>query len=944
MLQLPETAGAGHADGEQLFSNAPPTAASRPSPARRAVQRAWRGARKCEPHVGIRIVFLLLLAVVAALAIAAMVTVTPGLTQSYQDTLTVYVGGAALYFTQIGYTDLYRMRAAPTNRTEQVAAVADLLVMTYGLTYALDLIQFGNKTTALTNPTTSPEIESLFEQLQEPVNTTLEAITVIQTMVLFENASIETPAVAAAVDRIFAVQPLVTGLQRELLVQMTIASVEAVDEVRRQQYIFMGVVLGALLLITLLVYVPVERRTRRITRAITEKNAELSRLSYDLTAVMQLSPNGIFCADDKGRITFANERWDEITGLAPHERDSWLRLVHEEDRATIADQWAHELRQPKELRMVKHGQVRWLLLQCRYDNTPYSSRHVIASIMDITENKRLALERLDILGSAADAAEQHRQEQEVFVDSICHGIRNPLNGIVNNVDLLRDLVQQQQQRIELLTGAVTGTATEDGAATFAEAERALSAIEQCANHQRIITNDVLNFSRLKSQKLKLEVVSFRLGDLVDGAIIMFAAEAKAEGIQLTSQLEVAAAGLILRNDRERLMQILSNLLSNSIKFTRNAPAGRRHIVLTASVSVASAPRPSTTGSVTASVEREVGSLPTSAPSPPPPFSPPSIAADGKAEATGRAPSADAEAAIVARQSNGASTSLERKDVNFTTSPDGSSRPSDVFAQQRPDAGGLTEPATFAPAPGTAVQLRLAVRDSGVGISKADRRHLFQRFGQVGSAQTRTSTGSSGLGLSICKLLVDLMGGTILVHSELGRGAEFEVRVPSVIGTTAAPDQVTTTATAGPAPATAPGHLGGRTEPPLSRGFIRMLVVDDNAVNQTVLKRQLELSSTEALRFITAVASNGQDALDLLESHDFDVILMDIEMPVMNGIEATRALRARGSVVPVIGLSGNARQEHVDVALASGMQAYVVKPYSRQELVRLILRQCGMPVP
>jgi CheY-like chemotaxis protein len=112
-------------------------------------------------------------------------------------------------------------------------------------------------------------------------------------------------------------------------------------------------------------------------------------------------------------------------------------------------------------------------------------------------------------------------------------------------------------------------------------------------------------------------------------------------------------------------------------------------------------------------------------------------------------------------------------------------------------------------------------------------------------------------------------------------------------------------------------------------------VEDNVINQTVLRRQLATCATPL--FEVAVANNGQEALDLVERQPFDLVLMDIQMPVMDGLEATRRIRARGERVPIIGLSGNARQEHVDAALAAGMQQYLVKPYSRQQVVDSICR-------
>ncbi len=474
----------------------------------------------------------------------------------------------------------------------------------------------------------------------------------------------------------------------------------------------------------------------------------------------------------------------------------------------------YELRRPG-------GRTGWLLGQYYHDA---ASGCLYGALTDISEHRRLEQERLEAVECAAqvqrqraEEAEEHRHSQEMFVDTICHEIRNPLNGILNNVDLLRRSLEKRRERriawvpppmIEALQAAVKQSDDEDTAA--------LAAIETCANHQRIITNDVLNFSRLKANKLALQVSDFRLGELIAAAVVMFEAEARAHGISLVTELDEAVAGVALRNDPQRLVQILTNLLSNAVKFTRDAPL-RRAVVVAASLAP---PRP---------------------------------------------------------------------------------------------------------APGSVATVTFAVRDSGIGISPEGQAQLFQRFGQVGQKSSATYSGGSGLGLSICKLLLDLMGGDIRVRSELGHGTEFTVTVPCEAA----------------APAGLPAPAAATDAAARPSGRLRVLIVEDNLINQTVLRRQLE-QSAEGVTFECAVANHGQEALDLLERGGaFDVVLMDIQMPVLDGIEATRRARARGLRVPIVALSGNARQEHVDVALAAGMQAYVVKPFSRQELVRLILQLCGL---
>ena len=822
---------------------------------RRRSRRGGGGAIR-QPHLLLRVVFLALLAVIAALAIAAMIVVTRGLNQSYNDTRSVYVGGVALFLTETGYTDLATMRSANSSsqRTEVAEAAADLYRMRAALTTGVDLYLHGNASaTPPYSPTTNAQIAGLVAALVAPANATVAAIDVIQREILLNNATANDTAVAAAVQSMTALEPTLLGLQAAILVAISVQALANVQAVETAQYAFMGVILGVLVLIALAVYLPVERRIKHMTDALHAKNTDLRRAAEELTLLMQLSPHGIFCADPSGHLTYANDRWTELTGLDAPDRDGWIdAVVHPDDRAAVRDAWTRVLGDAAtaaasqimalEFRLVRlplgpgapapSGSPVWVLLQCRHDLAEGADgrtavRSVVGSLADVTDRKRLEQDKLDLLARAAEAAEAHRREQEVFVDTICHGIRNPLNGILNNVDLLRESVQRARQpalsQSPRSRSPTDGLASAGGLADSVELMEAIDAIETCANYQRVITDDVLSLSRLQAVGAVLHMAEFRLGDLVRTSIVMFAAEARADDIELTTDVADDASNLVICHDRERLAQILANLLSNAIKFTRTS-RGVRRVTLHAAV-----------------------------------------------------------------------------------------------------------------APSSPAQLTLAVSDTGPGIAADDQPLLFHRFRQVGSATSVTTraihAGGSGLGLSICKLLVDAMGGTIRVRSELGRGAEFVVVVPCTVGSEALAAAAARSPTAEHPPVPSPSPRAAERV-----GTLRVLIAEDNAINQTVLRRQLRLASTPGgLTFEVAIANNGQEAVDLVAREPFDVVLMDIDMPVLDGIQATRELRARGHALPVIGLSGNARQEQIDGAIAAGMQAYLVKPYSRKDLVDVLVR-------
>jgi len=216
-------------------------------------------------------------------------------------------------------------------------------------------------------------------------------------------------------------------------------------------------------------------------------------------------------------------------------------------------------------------------------------------------------------------------------------------------------------------------------------------------------------------------------------------------------------------------------------------------------------------------------------------------------------------------------------------------------------------------------LRFVITDSGIGIPKDRLAHIFDPFEQVQTGHERRYEGS-GLGLAISKKLVGAMGGEISAASEPGFGSTFEISVPlPAVANVAPPSQPDMTVVA---------TLEG----------LRVLVVEDNQTNQKVVQLMLKRRGAE-----TVVAKNGQVAVQLFDPARFDVVLMDMSMPVMNGIEATRAIRARQRQEgwphrPIIALTGNAFAKDKKECLEAGMDGFLAKPVQRDALLLEIQRQ------
>ncbi len=224
-------------------------------------------------------------------------------------------------------------------------------------------------------------------------------------------------------------------------------------------------------------------------------------------------------------------------------------------------------------------------------------------------------------------------------------------------------------------------------------------------------------------------------------------------------------------------------------------------------------------------------------------------------------------------------------------------------------------------------VRLAVRDTGVGIPEAKQAHLFEAFTQADSSTTR-KYGGTGLGLAICKRLTELMGGQIGVQSRASEGSTFFVDLPLPVIQTEAIHQASDSC------------RGNEQEDLHALSGKRILLVEDNEVNRKVAIRLLEKLGVEV-----EVAVNGCEAVEKAAAQTYDLILMDCQMPEMDGYEATRHIRQReaqrGSErVPIVALTAHALSGDREKCLAVGMDDYLSKPLKPDELKTTLLKWLG----
>ncbi len=422
------------------------------------------------------------------------------------------------------------------------------------------------------------------------------------------------------------------------------------------------------------------------------------------------------------------------------------------------------------------------------------------------ENSRYFKDQITSMQELAEVQRQiaqnesmYRRVQEEFIDRICHEIRNPIQGVVGNCDVImgtiRDLerIAQPKQETKPLIDSLRICTT---------------AVQVCAKYQKVITDDVLTLSKLEFQQVKLNTEPFSIRKLVVDVLKMFEAEITNKKLGYKWNIDALADGLILVGDTNRISQVLMNLISNAIKFT-----ARGSIAVTGSV------------------------------------------------------------------------------------------------QPVQDQ----------------MQVRIIVEDTGCGMTVEETQRIFNRFAQA-TQRTFADYGGSGLGLFICKNLVELMGGNIEVSSVKWEMSRFSFTVMCDVATE---EQIKQFRNA------TEDHV--QTEQPIPKvdTQTRALVVEDNKINQKVLVRMLEKASCTC-----TVANDGVEGLEHFTSKSFDLVFMDVAMPRMDGYECTRKIREYEKdknlkAVPIIGLSGNVRQEHHDMGYEAGMTKYMNKPIQIDEILKIV---------
>ncbi|KAI0160631.1 hypothetical protein GGR57DRAFT_388932 [Xylariaceae sp. FL1272] len=625
---------------------------------------------------------------------------------------------------------------------------------------------------------------------------------------------------------------------------------------------------------------------QELTEQLHLRTREVEESELKFTRMAEFAPVGMFIANEQGHITYCNDVWWD---LSRHNRsesvNNWMRSVKDEDRPALEAVWqklvfdkvaiTHEFRFKCSRHEGSTIMNTWVLLSAYPEKDSEGGiKGIFGCITNISQQK--LAEQIQM--QRREEAVELKRQQENFIDITSHEMRNPLSAILQCADEIATTLAKCSTLDE-------SRESENLKLGLAGCLEAANTITLCASHQKRIVDDILTLSKLDSQLLLVTPVDVQPVSVVKRVLKMFEGELSTNGIEMKFQVKNRYIDMGIdwvKLDPSRLLQVLINLMTNAIKFTQ--ARAERSIVITL----------------------------------------------------------DASTEVCATTESGIT----------------------YFPSDRADKDSLTDHADWGD--GDKVNLHFSVQDTGRGLDEHEMKLLFQRFSQA-TPRTHVQYGGSGLGLFISRILTELQGGQIGVTSQKGVGSTFSFYIQSrKIGT---PSPETSKALPPAPPLTrAPGSstMIETKQPKLTsreiversvtrqprkpkfsadgRRLFDVLIVEDNLVNQRVLQRQLRNVGND-----TKVANHGGEALDVLKESrfwsgkeatgdDVSVILMDLEMPVMDGMTCARKIRElerEGTIVghiPIIAVTAYARPEQIEDARAAGVDDVISKPFRIPELM------------
>ncbi len=659
---------------------------------------------------------------------------------------------------------------------------------------------------------------------------------------------------------------------------------------------------------------------------ITEKRQAETALRESrqrISDLLEHSPVGIVLTDKRGGVTFVNDRWSKITGLSEAEAKGagWTNAIHHEDRERMLEEWTEKSRVEEEtvyeFRFVGDGKTTEVLARAikQYDANGEFSGH-LSTVSDVSEIKKLH----EDLKVARDAALESARLKSEFLANMSHEIRTPMNGVMGMTEMLLDTPLDQFQQ--------------EAAQTIRTSSEALLNI----------INDILDFSKIEAGKLNFETIDFDLLNTIESTVELFAEQGVQKNIELASLVDENVP-LGLWGDPGRLRQVLTNLIGNAVKFTAHGevfvrvsleketkegvklrfsitdtgigikPEAQKFLFQAFTQADGSMTRKYGGTGLGLAISKQLAELMNgeisveSEPGKGSVFSFTALFQKQIAPVEKLAPRSDLKNVRVLIVDDNATN---RKILMHQTTSWG------MLAAEAADGFEAIEELHRAERAGNPYEL--AILDLMMPVM--DGFHLARRIkSETDIAATRLilmpSYGQRGHG----KNARDIGIGGYLIKPV--KQNELFNCVAAVMG-----EQAEIVTTDLPAPLVTRYTL--EEQKPLMTNQPKILVAEDNAVNQTVLRQQLEF-----LGYRADIVSNGRLAIEALRRQTYALVLMDCQMPEMDGFEATEAIRKSDNIVvrkiPIIAVTANAMQGEREKCLAAGMDEYLAKPFKKEEL-------------
>jgi PAS domain S-box-containing protein len=523
----------------------------------------------------------------------------------------------------------------------------------------------------------------------------------------------------------------------------------------------------------------VEEVTQHIWAAVERARAENAlRASRErLQKVLTIETVGVLFFDNQSNFLDANDAFLSMTGYS---REEFHSEKLRSDVITL-EQWMprtwkafEELKEtglfaPYEKELIRPDGTRWWGL---FAGKRLNEKENVEFVVDITHAKKTE----EALINARDQAEAATRAKEDFVSTMSHEIRTPLNAVIGLTSLLLEQNPREDQK------------------------KNLDSLSFSAQNLLALINDILDFSKLEAGKSEIEQNVFDLSSLIKSLEQLYEPQARNNWSSLHLHLDKDLPELIV-TDQLKLSQILHNLVSNAVKFTRNG-----WIDLTVNVN-------------------------------------------------------------------------RREDE--------------------------------------ILWLDFAVEDNGIGVPEKKLNFIFEKFSQAESSTVR-QYGGTGLGLTITKLLLELLGSEIKVESQEGKGSKFYFSLPVNIASTAQEELV----------------KEEEEQPMIDLNDINLLVVEDVEINRNILRQFFK----NWWNLLPDEAVNGKEAVEMAKTKKYDLILMDIRMPIMDGYEATELIKSIDGYqdIPILALTADKNQEQLQSNHPSKFNDLLTKPFNPVKLRSTVL--------